>query len=259
MLAWKGCEFPGIYIDYLPSRCWTDDGKRIYFSNIWRSQLAIICVNIDDGHVQRIEVGKDYGDCSVLDVHNNIIVAAMSSPNIEPCVVVGHIKPNDKELIEWKHLDSSAPIRHSDINWEIIRMFPEIANKDYPDLDYEIVVISPNEMRKKCPLIVLPHGGPHSCFTAGFLSRRIGFVKLGYILCIVNYRGSIGFGENNLRSLPGNIGAQDVSDVQQAALHVKNNSNFDIGDIFAFGGSHGGFLTAHLCGQFPVSANILCS
>ncbi|GFY68134.1 acylamino-acid-releasing enzyme [Trichonephila inaurata madagascariensis] len=246
-----GCEFPGIYADYLPSRCWTEDGKKIYFSNIWRSQLAIICVNIDDGHVQRIEVGKDYGDCSVLDVHNNIIVAAVSSPNIEPCVVVGHIKPNDKELIEWKHLDSSAPIRHSDINWEIIRVFPVTANKDYPDLDYEIVVISPNEMQKKCPMIVLPHGGPHSCFTAGFLFRRIGFVKLGYILCIINYRGSIGFGENNLKSLPGNIGAQDVSDVQQAALHVKNNSNFDIGDIFALGGSHGGFLTAHLCGQFP--------
>ncbi|GFT14760.1 acylamino-acid-releasing enzyme [Nephila pilipes] len=245
-----GSEFPGIYTDYLPSRCWTEDGKYVYFSTVWRSQTAIVCVDAYNGHIQRVEVDKDYGVCSVLDVHSNIIVAEVSSPSIEPCVVIGRINSNDRGFIEWKYLDSYAPNKHSDINWEIIKMFPVIANKDYPDLDYDIVVISPKERQKKCPLIVLPHGGPHSCFTAGFLFRRIGFVKLGYVLCVVNYRGSIGFGENSVNSLPGNIGTQDVSDVQQAALHVKNNSNFDIGDIFVFGGSHGGFLAAHLCGQF---------
>ena len=30
----------------------------------------------------------------------------------------------------------------------------------------------------------------------------------------VNYRGSIGFGQDSIDSLPGNIGTQDVNDVQ---------------------------------------------
>lgn len=30
----------------------------------------------------------------------------------------------------------------------------------------------------------------------------------------VNYRGSLGFGQDNINSLPGNIGTQDVKDVQ---------------------------------------------
>ncbi|GIX71146.1 acylamino-acid-releasing enzyme [Caerostris darwini] len=173
-----GEEFPGIYADYLPLRCWSEDGKNIFFSTIWRSRTAIVCVDIDNGHIQKINVDEDFGSAFLLDVQQNMIIAEMSAPNIEPC-------------------------------------------------------------------------GPHSCFTAGFLSRRIGFVKLGYVLCIVNYRGSIGFGENNLNSLPGNIGSQDVADVHQAAIHVKNNCNFDIGNVVVFGGSHGGFLGAHLCGQYP--------
>lgn len=30
----------------------------------------------------------------------------------------------------------------------------------------------------------------------------------------VNYRGSLGFGQDNVASLPGNVGTQDVRDVQ---------------------------------------------
>lgn len=31
---------------------------------------------------------------------------------------------------------------------------------------------------------------------------------------VVNYRGSLGFGQDNINSLPGNVGTQDVKDVQ---------------------------------------------
>lgn len=35
-----------------------------------------------------------------------------------------------------------------------------------------------------------------------------------YIFFLVNYRGSIGFGQDNIESLLGNIGTQDVLDVK---------------------------------------------
>ncbi|GIX81740.1 acylamino-acid-releasing enzyme [Caerostris extrusa] len=246
-----GNEFPGIYADYLPSRCWSEDRKHVYFSTLWRSRMAIVCVDINNGNIQEVDVGKDYGVSSILDVNYNMIIAEISAPNIEPCLIFGHWNESNKSAVEWRFLDSCAPVRHLDINWEIIRLVPEIPNKSYPNLDYDIIVISPKEMQKKCPLIIMPHGGPHSCLPARFLFRHIGFVKLGYTLCLINYRGSAGFGENSINSLPGNIGMQDVADVQQAALHVKNESRFDVGDVFIFGASHGGFIAAHLCGRHP--------
>ena len=36
--------------------------------------------------------------------------------------------------------------------------------------------------------------------------------SLGYTVVLVNFRGSTGFGEENIQSLPGRVGANDVAD-----------------------------------------------
>ena len=67
----------------------------------------------------------------------------------------------------------------------------------------------------------------------------------------VNYRGSIGFGRAPLNTLPGKCGSQDVADVvtaTKAALAMCDES-IDPERVAVVGGSHGGFLGAHLIGQ----------
>ena len=57
------------------------------------------------------------------------------------------------------------------------------------------------------PLVVMPHGGPHSAFAGHFHARNAllcGHLRMALLL--VNYRGSTGFGRASLRSLPGRIG-----------------------------------------------------
>jgi len=68
---------------------------------------------------------------------------------------------------------------------------------------------------------------------------------------MVNYRGSTGFGQRDLESLTGKVGKQDVEDCMAALHHVLGLGDFDERRLGVVGGSHGGFLTAHLIGQYP--------
>lgn len=67
-----------------------------------------------------------------------------------------------------------------------------------------------------------------------------------------NYRGSTGFGDKALNTLPGKAGVQDVQEVHLSTLKALENHAFlDKDKVFLFGGSHGGFLVTHLSGQYP--------
>ncbi|CAM9358885.1 unnamed protein product [Discosporangium mesarthrocarpum] len=104
------------------------------------------------------------------------------------------------------------------------------------------------------PLVVVPHGGPHGAFSTAFIP---GYAFLcasqGLALLLVNYRGSTGYGTTPLDSLPGKVGTQDVADVV-AAVEVALESEpvaLQRSRIGVVGGSHGGFLGAHLSAQHP--------
>ncbi|KAJ1431579.1 Peptidase S9, prolyl oligopeptidase, catalytic domain [Sesbania bispinosa] len=71
------------------------------------------------------------------------------------------------------------------------------------------------------------------------------------MMMIIFVRGSLGFGEEALQSLPGKAGSQDVNDVLNAIDHVVSLGLACPSKIAVLGGSHGGFLTTHLIGQAP--------
>jgi len=104
------------------------------------------------------------------------------------------------------------------------------------------------------PLVVVPHGGPHSCSRLEYSAPLAFLAALGYAVLCPNYRGSIGFGTRTLNSLPGKVGANDVKDVVKAteaalAFEVGGRRLCDKSKVAVVGGSHGGFLGAHLVGQ----------
>lgn len=69
----------------------------------------------------------------------------------------------------------------------------------------------------------------------------------------INYRGSIGMGGNNVEYLLGKIGKSDMLDcVTAITTALEKYPWLDPQKVAIHGGSHGGFLSAHLSGQYPV-------
>jgi len=62
-------------------------------------------------------------------------------------------------------------------------------------------------------------------------------LQLGYSVLCVNYRGSLGFSDAGIASLPGKVGVQDVHDVNDAVTAVIATHGVDAERVAVFGGS----------------------
>jgi Tol biopolymer transport system component/dienelactone hydrolase len=68
----------------------------------------------------------------------------------------------------------------------------------------------------------------------------------GYIVLSVNYRSGTGYGLNFREAVDyGATGASEFQDVLGAGLYMKNRPDVDPNRIGVYGGSYGGYLTAH--------------
>lgn len=80
------------------------------------------------------------------------------------------------------------------------------------------------------------------------------FDSAGFALLKLNYIGSTGSKKDETDELLGKVGKLDVKDCHEIVQQtLKSVPCLDSERIGLFGGSHGGFLSAHLSGQYPVS------
>uniref|UniRef100_A0A8C3GA59 acylaminoacyl-peptidase n=1 Tax=Cyclopterus lumpus TaxID=8103 RepID=A0A8C3GA59_CYCLU len=224
--------FAGVY-EALPPCCLSADGQRVVFSSFYDL--------------------PDYGSWKLLTVQKDLMVVCCSSPNTPPTLRVGFL-PSAGETVTWQTLQQ--PVMTFDFHWTVLDVTtpPEEDNTHYSGLDFGAVLVKPSRppIEAKTPLVVFIHGGPHSQFPAEWNCTTAGLAKLGFAVLMVNYRGSTGFGQDSILSLIGQIGSQDVKDVQTAVrTALQRDIALDPNRLAVIGGSHGGFLSCHLVGQYP--------
>jgi len=107
----------------------------------------------------------------------------------------------------------------------------------------------------KYPAIIFLHGGSRRQMLAGFhhglyyshsYALNQYFANNGYFVLILNYRSGIGYGLNFREAADyGATGASEVKDLIGSAHFLRNREDIDPGKISLWGGSYGGYLTAH--------------
>ncbi|KAF2313927.1 hypothetical protein GH714_020650 [Hevea brasiliensis] len=258
-----GC-FPGLYCSGFLRNPWLSDGCTMMLSSVWGSSQVLLSVNVISGDVKRITPTDSKFSWNILALDRDNIIAVSSSPVDVPKIRYGCLVEKATKNATWSWLDVSSPIvscsemvrsllssRQFDILKIPVKDVSSCLTKGAGKPFEAIFVFNSKENGACDPLIVLLHGGPNDVSVSSFSTSSAFLSSIGYSLLIVNYRGSLGFGEEALQSLLGKAGSQDVNDVLTAIDHVIDRGLASPSSIAVLGISHGGFLTTHLIGQAP--------
>ncbi|CAH0380728.1 unnamed protein product [Bemisia tabaci] len=241
--------FYGVFCDSLPKRCFSKDSKYVVFSTEQKFQVSSYILDIESGSLNQL-VLNEKGSVQVLDVDEDLVVCAKSSFAVPFSLIVSHLSFDGitlwTPLTDWcqdaspsnlvvKYMSLTAPNSEEVNSFSAIYFGPESGEP------------------QSVPLVVVPHGGPHACILDSFNVFSADFyTRLGFATLFPNYRGSTGQGQASVDYLLGKVGDTDVKDVHQATCEaLKTFPCLNQNAVVLSGGSHGGFLVAHLSAQYP--------
>jgi dipeptidyl aminopeptidase/acylaminoacyl peptidase len=105
------------------------------------------------------------------------------------------------------------------------------------------------DVRQPFPLVLYPHGGPHSRSAVGFDFTVQVLAANGYAVFQPNFRGSAAYGQKFLDADRYDLGGRDMRDILTGIDHLVSQKLIDPQRQFVYGVSYGGFTTSWLIGQ----------
>uniref|UniRef100_A0A0E0BAI8 acylaminoacyl-peptidase n=1 Tax=Oryza glumipatula TaxID=40148 RepID=A0A0E0BAI8_9ORYZ len=262
MCPQDGC-FPGLYCSSMLSDPWLSDRCTMILTSAWRSTEVILSIDVLSGKATRISPENSEYSWSALAVDGHNVLAVSSSPIDPPQIKYGHQVSLKDQTCTWvwdevnnnplMAANNKVKALLSHHQFSILKIPVTNPSDDLSDggkLPFEAIFVSCKDSSHK-PTILVLHGGPHSVSVSNYSKTSAFLASLGFNLLIVNYRGTPGFGEEALQSLPGKVGSQDVQDCLTALDYVIEEGLIDTSKVAVVGISHGGFLTTHLIGQAP--------
>ncbi|KAI4460694.1 serine peptidase s9 family member [Holotrichia oblita] len=247
MITANNKPFYGLYYNKFPKKCWTNNGKLV-LATYQKNTIQSYIIDLDEKTITQ------FGDMSdsfiVLGVFNDVLIFNRKNffkPNI---LTLGKLK-NDITSIEW--IEITPQSRIPGLENHVYHYLELFQSTDDDVKTFNVIYVGPQTAAEaSVPLIVWPHGGPHSVFINHLSLETALFFKLGYALILINFRGSTGAGQASVDFLPGRVGVSDVSDcvlAVQTTLEKYPWLNKDA--VTLVGACYGGFLATHLSGQHP--------
>eukprot|EP00760_Papus_ankaliazontas_P018802 PhM_4_TR1765/c0_g1_i1/m.27405/K01303/APEH; acylaminoacyl-peptidase len=234
--------FPGLYAVPGVDIFWAGNDD-IILQSICRSSSVLYRVNTTTKNVTLVSGAQTYGNWGLRDVRGTAVVATYATniraPVVRYCADVLAADPKWVDVVETMTSPALIAAAASLVNEVVVR--PDLHNT-------EMIVSAPRDASDIRGTLLLVHGGPHGSDTNNFLPTMFFAVLSRYRLVSVNYGGSAGFGQHQIEALSGRAGTDDVHDVVEG---LKGLPGVDLSRVVMMGGSHGGFLTAHVSGQYP--------
>lgn len=221
---------------------WASDNSGIYFSVSSEGSQNLYFVT-PTGQSRKVTDGKHM--LAVTDIHpTGIAVGTLSSPtqpgdiitfNVKTPAQIKQLTEVNADVLEGKKLGATEEIWYTSVdNFKIQGWIVKP-----PDFD-------PN---KKYPLMLSIHGGPHAMDNVAFKFNYQEHAANGYITLYTNPRGSTGYGSKFGNAIKNAYPSKDYDDLMKGVDEVIAKGYVDTENLYVYGCSGGGVLTAWTVGH----------
>jgi dipeptidyl aminopeptidase/acylaminoacyl peptidase len=220
---------------------WARDGSGVYFSSDSEGARNLHFVTLG-GQVRQVTRGAHM--LSVSDIGaTGLVVGTLTTPT----------QPND--IVSFT-VTQPAFKQLTNVNEDVLTGKTLATTEEvwYTSVDgYRIQgwIVKPPDFdpRRKYPMMLEIHGGPHAMYNVGFSFARQDHAANGYVLLYTNPRGSTGYGSAFGNAIKNAYPGKDYNDLMAGVDTVINRGYVDTKNMFVFGCSGGGVLTAWIVGH----------
>ncbi len=230
-------------LDRTPERLfWAPDGKGLYFNASDRGTRNLYFTALQE---QASPITKGNHLLTVSDINRTGRVVGTSSTPQQPGDVVTFSLKTPTQISELTAVNDDV------LHGIKLGAVEEIWYKSVDNFDVQGWIIKPPdfEANKKYPLILSIHGGPHAMFNVGFNFGWQYYAAKGYVVLYTNPRGSSGYGSAFGNAIKNSYPGKDYDDLMKGVDHVIGRGYIDEKNLFVYGGSGGGVLTAWIVGH----------
>jgi dipeptidyl aminopeptidase/acylaminoacyl peptidase len=224
---------------------WAEDGKTIYATANNLGQCSLYAINVRSGKVTPL-IKK--GTVRSLAVKGDRIVFGMDHLN----------SPVELYSIQTNGLNFQSLTGINQERLTAVKMGePEqFTFKGWNDETVYGYVVKPIDFDpdKKYPVAFLIHGGPQGSFSNDFHYRwnPQAYAGAGYAAVMVDFHGSVGYGQAFTDSIRGDYGGKPLEDLQKGlAAALEKYAWMDAERVGALGASFGGYMINLIAGNWP--------
>jgi dipeptidyl aminopeptidase/acylaminoacyl peptidase len=216
---------------------WSADSKKIYGIFEDHGMQNLVSFDIKTGSMDKIIDGKRM--VSGYDIGASGLISARIS---EPTV------PNELYALKSGELKKVTSVNAELLSKLQLSQVETINFKSLDDWDIEGFIYKPiaYEAGRKYPTILRIHGGPMGQYSYGFAFHAQLFAANGYLVLMINPRGSTGYGEEFGLGILKSEEGKDYHDVMNGVDHAIALGYTDPERLGVGGWSYGGILTNHI-------------
>jgi dipeptidyl aminopeptidase/acylaminoacyl peptidase len=221
---------------------WAADGSGIYFTVQDKGSQNLHFVSTS-GAIREVTKGKHMLTVSEITPTGNV-VGILTDPSRPADIVSFNVKtPAAIKQLTAVNADVLAGKKLGQVE--------EIWFKGADNWDIQGWIVKPPDFdpSKKYPLMLTIHGGPHSMYNVGFNFGYQEHVANGYVLLYTNPRGSTGYGSAFGNAIKRAYPGKDYDDLMAGVDATIAKGYIDTNNMFVYGCSGGGVLTAWIVGK----------